>query len=77
MHLAERMHLPAPYVARPYRGRADHPAMTPVLAAYRQHLGGDEMPTVEYMDVGYAHLDDCDPESDIVIVETPDDGVVA
>jgi ribosomal protein S18 acetylase RimI-like enzyme len=76
MHLADRMQLPAPYVARPYRGRDDHPAMTPVLAAYREHHGDDELPTTEQLDVTYAHLEDCDPATDIAVVESPDGGVV-
>ena len=34
-----KMDLPAPYVARPYRGRADHAAMASILTDYRQHAG--------------------------------------
>lgn len=70
MHLADRLQLPAPYAARPYRGSADHPAMTIVLAAYREHIGDPELPTVEQLDVAYAHLTDCDPETDIALIET-------
>ncbi len=69
MHLVDRIHLPTGYTARPYVGASDHPAMTPVLAAYREHLGDPQMPTVEYLDVGYAHLDDCDPTTDIALIE--------
>ena len=77
MHLADRLQLPAPYTARPYRGRTDHPEMTAVLTAYREVLGDPEMPTVEQLDVTYAHLEGCDPDTDIAVVEHRDDGVVA
>lgn len=69
MHLADRMELPDGYVARAYRGRSDHAAMAAVLAAYREHHGDPELPTVEQIDVSYSHLRDCDPETDIAIVE--------
>ncbi len=49
--------------------------MTAILAAYREVLGDLEVPTVEQLDVGYAHLDDCDPETDIYVLEL-DDGTV-
>ncbi|MDW3214282.1 MAG: GNAT family N-acetyltransferase [Ilumatobacteraceae bacterium] len=69
MHLADRMHLPEGYRARPYRGPADHGDMTGVLVAYREHLGDPEYPTVEQLDASYAHLIDCDPNLDIVVIE--------
>ncbi|NND76142.1 MAG: GNAT family N-acetyltransferase [Ilumatobacter sp.] len=69
MHLADRMQLGADYSARAYRGKADHPAMADVLASYREHHGDPEYPTVEQLDVGYAHLQDCDPATDIAILE--------
>lgn len=72
MHLADHMQLPAPYVARPYRGTADHPAMVSALAAYRAHLGDPERPSVEDMDRNYAHLEGCDTALDVVIVESRD-----
>jgi len=74
VHLVDSMLLPAPYSARPYRGAADHPAMTAVLAAYRAHIGDPEMPSVGSMDTAYAHLRNCDPQTDIAIVE--EDGAV-
>ncbi len=64
------MDLPAPYVARPYRGRVDHPTMAMILGAYRRHAGDPELPTVEQMDVTYANLVNCDPNHDVVVVET-------
>jgi mycothiol synthase len=75
VHLADRMILPAPYSARPYRGRVDHPAMTRVLAGYREHKGNPELPTVEGLDVSYANLQNCDPLTDIALVEHGSDVV--
>jgi len=49
--------------------------MTRVLAAYREHFGDEELPTVEQFDAGYAHLTDCDPEIDIVVIEAGDEVV--
>lgn len=74
VHLADRMDLPAPYRARPYRGAVDHPVMVPVLRSYREGQADDEMPTVAQLDVSYANLRDCDPAVDIALVEA--DGVV-
>ena len=76
MHLAERLHLPAPYTARPYRGSSDHPAITEVLAAHRAANGDIELPTVAQVDLTYANLHDCDPDRDIAIIEA-DGRVVA
>jgi ribosomal protein S18 acetylase RimI-like enzyme len=51
--------------------------MTAVLAAYREHGGDPEMPTVEYLDAGYAHLTDCDPDNDIAVIENAGGDVIA
>ena len=64
------MTLPAPYVARPYRGSADHAAMVGILTAYRRHGGTEQQPTAEQLDVTYANLTNCDPTTDIVLIET-------
>jgi ribosomal protein S18 acetylase RimI-like enzyme len=64
------MPLPTPYVARPYRGREDHVLMAPILNDYRRHAGKVETRTPEQFDVTYANLTNCDPASDIAIVET-------
>ncbi len=69
MHLADRMQLPETYSARAYRGRSDHTVMAPILGAYRQHHGDPQLPTVEQLDTSYAHLQDCDPDTDIAILE--------
>jgi len=67
--LVDRLDLPPGYCARPYRGRADHPAMASVLGEYRAHSGVAELPTVEQMDVTYANFDHCDPDRDVAIIE--------
>lgn len=76
MHLADRMELPGPLVARPFRGAGDLPAMLPVLAAHRTHIGDPDRPSLEQMRLTYSHLTDCDPDLDIAIVETTDGEVV-
>lgn len=75
MHLADRLTLPDAYRARPYRGPADHPAMAAVLTEYRLATGSPEMVTTSQMDQVYAHLEDCDPELDIAVIEHDDDVV--
>jgi ribosomal protein S18 acetylase RimI-like enzyme len=69
VHLAERLQLPDPYTARPYRGASDHPAIVDVLAEHRLANGDTELPTVAQVDVTYANLHDCDPDRDIAIIE--------
>jgi len=69
VHLADRMSFPKPVAARPYVGRADHPAMAAILTAYREHHGDPEMVTTEQLDVAYANLRDCDPDTDIAVIE--------
>jgi ribosomal protein S18 acetylase RimI-like enzyme len=76
VHLADRLRLPAPYVARPYRGPGDHPAIVEVLAAHRLANGDTELPTLAQVDLSYANLHDCDPDLDIALVEA-DGRVVA
>lgn len=76
MHLADRIELPEPLVARAFRGTDDLPAMLPVLAAYRAHLGDPDRPSLEQMELAYRHLTDCDPDLDIAIIETTDAEVV-
>lgn len=77
VHIVERLHLPAGYVARPYRGRSDHPAMAAILTAYHEHHGNPEMVSVEHIDRHYRHLEECDPERDVFLVETDTGAPVA
>ena len=65
-----RLELPDGYVARPYRGTLDHPTMAAILGAYHRHIGDTEIPTAEQFDVSYANLANCDPATDIVVIET-------
>ncbi|MEP7114012.1 MAG: GNAT family N-acetyltransferase [Ilumatobacteraceae bacterium] len=67
-----KIDLPAPFVARPYRGAGDHAAMAAILTEYRQYAGNPEMASAEQFDVTYANLSNCDPANDIVIIETTD-----
>ena len=66
------MDLPAPYVARPYRGRADHPAMASILGEYHLHTGSSELPTAGQLDATYANLTNCDPYTDLAVIESAD-----
>ena len=66
------MDLPAPYVARPYSGRADHAAMASILGEYHLHCGNSMLPTAEQLDAAYGNLTNCDPYEDVVLIETPD-----
>ena len=63
------MELPAPYVARPYRGPADHPAMASILSEYHQHCGNTEVVTASQLDVTYANLVNCDTATDVMLIE--------
>jgi len=69
VHLADRLELPDPYTARPYRGASDHPAIVDVLTAHRVANGDAELPTVAQVDITYANLRDCDPDRDIALIE--------
>jgi mycothiol synthase len=67
-----KINLPEPYVARPYRGTADHAAMASILTEYRQFGGNPEMVTAEQLSVTYANLTNCDVENDIALIEIID-----
>ena len=69
VHLVERLRLPEPYSARPYLGHADHAAMCDVLRSYRTYAGNAELPTVAEIDAAYGHLTNCDPTTDMAIIE--------
>ena len=77
MHIVERFLLPDGYVARPYRGRDDHPAMAAILTAYHQHHGNPEMATAAQFDSNYQHLENCDPTLDVFLIETDDGTAIA
>lgn len=67
-----KIDLPEPFVARPYRGTADHAAMASILTEYRQFGGNPELVTPEQLGVTYANLTNCDAENDIAVIELTD-----
>ncbi len=46
--------------------------MASILTEYRQHAGNPEMVTAEQIDVTYANLTNCDPMTDIAVIELSD-----
>ncbi len=58
--------------SRPYRGPEDHEAMAGVLNRWNAAIGLPEHVTTASIDTSYAHLDNCDPASDMVMVEAAD-----
>jgi hypothetical protein len=44
--------------------------MVSILTEYREHAGTSERPTLEQFGITYANLTNCDPATDIVVVET-------
>jgi mycothiol synthase len=56
--------------ARPYRKAADHPAMAEMITRWYRASGIDEITTAQDLDHNYAHLEHCDPDTDMVMVET-------
>jgi mycothiol synthase len=69
--------LPDGYRLRAYRGLDDLPVMLPMLWEQRARMRDDEFPTLEQMTQTYTHLVNCDPDTDIAIIEPdhiePDD----
>lgn len=57
---------------RHHRGPEDYPGMVAANQASREHGGSLELLTVETMTRDYAHLVNCDPFDDILIVELDD-----
>jgi mycothiol synthase len=50
--------------------------MASILAEYHEYSGTSERPTAEQFDVTYANLVNCDVSTDIMVIETIDDGPV-
>lgn len=65
------------YSPRPYAGGADHRAMALLLNRWNETIGVASRTTTEQIDTSYAHLDNCNPETDMVMVEAPDDSLAA
>lgn len=58
--------------SRPYGGPADLPGMAALRNVRAEADGMEEITTVEGMAAQYEHLQRCDPESDILLVEDGD-----
>lgn len=60
------------YTTRSFRGSADLPAMVELRNARMEAEGREDLTTVEGMAQQYEHLQRCDPERDILLVEDGD-----
>jgi mycothiol synthase len=54
---------------RRFRGREDYPHFARIITAWAEGMGDDRVETAEGIASGYEHLQRCDPERDIVVVE--------
>lgn len=61
---------------RHFRGAADYPGLTAVINATVAEDGEGEYLDVDAIAAVYDHLQRCDPDTDIVIADGPDGGVV-
>ena len=59
------------FVARDYAGESDHAAIVRVLNRWDEAIGLNERTTVADVDNGYAHLGNCDPKTDMVMIDAP------
>ena len=59
-------------MARPYAGPQDHRAMAGLLNRWNEAIGLPERVSTASVDASYAHLDNCEPEHDMVMVEAGD-----
>jgi mycothiol synthase len=62
--------------ARGYRGPVDHRAMADLVNRWYRAVGTEDVSTPEEFDHNYAHLENCDPDTDMVLVETHDGRLV-
>lgn len=60
------------FTARPYAGPEDHRAMALLLSRWSEAIGVDSRTTTGQVDTSYAHLNNCDPEHDMAMVDAPD-----
>jgi mycothiol synthase len=56
-------------VFRSLAGESDYPHLARIINAYSRGVGDDRVETAEGIASGYAHLERCDPERDIVVAE--------
>jgi ribosomal protein S18 acetylase RimI-like enzyme len=60
------------FTARPYAGPHDHQAMARLLNRWNDAIHVSSRTTADQIDTSYAHLDNCDPRDDMVMVDAPD-----
>lgn len=60
------------FSARPYAGTRDHEAMAGLLNRWNDAIGLAERISTASVDTSYAHMDNCDPATDMVMVDAPD-----
>ncbi len=58
--------------ARLYAGAGDHRAMAGLLNRWNEAIGLPERVTTASVDTSYAHLDNCNPDDDMVMVDAVD-----
>ena len=68
-------HLPS-LRARSYRGSVDHAAMAELLNRWFRAQGIEEVASVAEIGHNYSHLENCDPATDMVMVEDADSRLV-
>ena len=54
---------------RPFRGTSDYPHFARIITAFAKGEGSDRVETADGIASGYDHLERCDPERDLVVVE--------
>jgi GNAT superfamily N-acetyltransferase len=54
---------------RPFRGTIDYPHFARIITASAKGEGNDRVETAEGIASGYAHLERCDPERDLLVAE--------
>ncbi|MEX2278720.1 MAG: GNAT family N-acetyltransferase, partial [Acidimicrobiia bacterium] len=54
--------------ARLYRGPSDHAAMADMLNRWHRATGAGEVASVDELDHNYAHIENCDPKVDMVMI---------
>ncbi len=68
IEVPERPDVPGLHFRR-FRGKADYPGMAAAIQAANDQAGSVEVVSTDDMARSYAHLVNCDPERDILIVE--------
>jgi mycothiol synthase len=58
------------FAFRLFRGTSDYPHFARLITAFSRGEGNDRVETAESIASGYDHLERCDPERDLVVVES-------